>query len=332
MKKFFDVKNEKYLDFEEKDIVKKDKDIIKIKNKYFNVILNDLEKTYYVFDVFNNKKEAEKYEINKLNKYFIKCAFDNVYYHDTYNVRKNNSFPTTYTLNIGDKCLFGNLTNCSIIDKDERGYYYIKYYPSELEIKKNPEIENNFDYSVKHWSQVFPYVENAETIEFEKNEIIYYNMCIDNIISKYFKFGIDLNPEYQRESVWTEEQKVLLIDSIYKSINIGAFVLVEKKWFNNNDVISEMYEILDGKQRLTAIIDYISSKFKYKGKYYHELSSKSRNEFENQPIMIGTLKLDRNDFSYNRKKIINQFIRLNECGTTMKKSVIDKAKELIKEG
>ena len=91
-----------------------------------------------------------------------------------------------------------------------------------------------------------------------------------------------------------------------------------------------MYEILDGKQRLSAIIDYVSSKFTYRGKYYHELSGATRSEFENQQILVGKLNLRRNGIACDKNKVIEQFIRLNECGTSMDKEIIDKAKKMIK--
>jgi hypothetical protein len=90
-----------------------------------------------------------------------------------------------------------------------------------------------------------------------------------------------------------------------------------------------MFEILDGKQRLTAIIDYVSSKFPYQGKYWHELSPYSQSQFENQGILIGEMKLNRKDNEYNRKQVIEQFVRLNEGGTSMDKEILDKAKKMI---
>ena len=197
------------------------------------------------------------------------------------------------------------------------------------EIKKKPEIANNEKYAARHWRQIFPVVENPEIIKFDSNDISYYNYCIEGLLLSYFHNGIDLNPDYQRSSVWTEEQKVKLIDSIYRHINIGSIVLVEKKWFNNQEIVSDMYEILDGKQRLSAIIDYVSSKFPYRGKYYYELSGATRSEFENQQILVGKLSLGRGGAAYDKNKVIEQFIRLNECGTSMDISVIERAKQMI---
>jgi hypothetical protein len=331
MNRFFDVKTEKFLNLDEKDITKNNKhSAIKIKNKYYNILFDRLEKIYYIFDVAKTIKDLNT-EIDEENKYVIKIALNNAIWDDTYGVKNWKPFPEKVELNIGDSCICGALQRCTVIGKDKRGYYYIKYYPSPWEVKKNPEIENNPHYRPVHWSHVFPVVAEPMTIDFVESDVNYSNTCISGLLMKYFKFGIDMNPEYQRGNVWTEEQQVKLIDSIYSNINIGSFVLVEKKWFENYNVVSDMYEILDGKQRLTAIIDYVSSKFTYRGKYYHELSEYTRSKFENQQILIGMMKLSKKDDSYNRKQVIKQFIRLNECGTSMEKSIIDKAKEIVNE-
>lgn len=332
MKKFFDVNTKKYLNWDEKDIVSFYYNAgFKIKNKYYRSLFDEVEQTYYIFACVKTLKELSKIKLDPEHEYVIKWAFNHEYYHDTYNARKSIPFPDTYELNPGDKCLLGNLTNCSIIAKDERGYYYIKHYPAKWEINKNPEIANTPSYTAKNWSHVYPVVENPVDLKFDSSDVIYSNCCIDGLLTKYFHFGIDLNPKYQRGNVWTEEQKVKLIDSIYRDINIGSIVLVEKQWFNEYNVVSEMYEVLDGKQRLTTIIDYISSKFKYRGKYYYELSENTRHEFENKQILVGNLKLNRESQTYNRKKVLEQFIRLNECGTSMEKSIIDNAKKMIED-
>jgi hypothetical protein len=326
MIKFFDVVNEIYLDLDANDISSYFDGGIKIKSKYYRVILNKQENTYYVFDVSNVKKDLKK-GLDAENKYVIKCKFD--YVINSVCAKFHVPFYDKREMNIGDKCIVGAWTNCTIFDKDARGFYYIKHYAAKWQIEKNPELIDKPNYDVVHWSEVYPVIENPHVIKFNENNVRYYNQDINGLLTKFFHFGVDLNPEYQRGNVWSDEQKELLIDSIYKRINIGSFVFVEKKWFHNNDVTDYMYEILDGKQRYTAILDYIMGKFPYHGKYYHELSPVTRNEFENCQVLIGELQLDKNTSEYNKKKVLEQFIRLNECGTTMDKSIIENARKIM---
>lgn len=329
MKRFFDVKSEKFLSLDANDIVSCDNNIIKIKSKYYFVFLDMLEDIYYIFDISKTKGGLSTV-IDYENEYFIKFSLNREIWNNTYGVRKIIPFPKNVEMNVGDKCICGALNNCIIVAKDERGYYYIKYFPSDWQVKKNPEIKDKPSYRAVHWHSVNPVVDNPFLIEIKPSDVFYSNQSISGLLDKYFHFGIDVNPEYQRGNVWTEEQKVKLIDSIFNNINIGSFVFVEKKWFTDeHEITSEMFEILDGKQRLTAIIDYVSSKFPYKGKYWHELSPYSQSQFENQGILVGEMKLNRKDKEYNRKQVIEQFVRLNEGGTSMDKEILYKAKKMI---
>jgi len=63
-------------------------------------------------------------------------------------------------------------------------------------------------------------------------------------------------PDYQREpKIWRLKDKQLLIDSIVKDIDIP-------KLYFHQDVSNEVYEVVDGQQRLWAIWEYIDNEYK----------------------------------------------------------------------
>ena len=52
---------------------------------------------------------------------------------------------------------------------------------------------------------------------FSKNQdvrINFNNSTIESLLHTYYNFGINMNPDYQRDYVWTMEDKLLLIDII----------------------------------------------------------------------------------------------------------------------
>jgi uncharacterized protein with ParB-like and HNH nuclease domain len=67
------------------------------------------------------------------------------------------------------------------------------------------------------------------------------------------KFNLD--PEYQRKSVWSDEQQSLLIDSILKNIPIPPIFLRE----HIDKQGKTSFEVIDGKQRLTSIFRFIDN-------------------------------------------------------------------------
>jgi len=60
-----------------------------------------------------------------------------------------------------------------------------------------------------------------------------------------------------------DEQK--LIESVFNRVDIGKFVFIHLGY--HSDI---MYEILDGKQRLTALYRFYTDQFTYNGYYYSE--------------------------------------------------------------
>jgi uncharacterized protein with ParB-like and HNH nuclease domain len=133
--------------------------------------------------------------------------------------------------------------------------------------------------------------------------------------------GVDFDVDYQREHVWTLDDKVALIDSIYNNIDIGKFLFAERSMGHEG----KLYEIIDGKQRLTAICEFYEGRFMYNGFYFAELSNADKSKFEGHGIAWGYLQ------NPTKKAVYETFIKLNTSGRPMKNEDIDKVKKLLDE-
>jgi len=71
----------------------------------------------------------------------------------------------------------------------------------------------------------------------------------NHLLNKY-----NYDPVYQRKSVWTDEKRAFLIDSILKNFPIPPIFLHQKI---NSDTGKTSFDVVDGKQRLTAITMFI---------------------------------------------------------------------------
>ena len=67
----------------------------------------------------------------------------------------------------------------------------------------------------------------------------------------------DLHPDYQRNKVWDLQRKSRLIESLIMNIPIPPIFLYE--------VSPSKYEVMDGLQRISTIIDFLNNKFTLKG-------------------------------------------------------------------
>ena len=95
---------------------------------------------------------------------------------------------------------------------------------------------------------------------------------------------LDMDPPYQRRSVWNQAFKDYFIDTILLSYPAPAIFLYEE--ITPEGIAS--YHVVDGKQRLTAIFDFVSSGFPVsdkcersdlRGKYFKELDDATKRDF-----------------------------------------------------
>jgi len=74
---------------------------------------------------------------------------------------------------------------------------------------------------------------------------------------------IDFDPPYQRKgNIWNEKAKAYLIDSIINEYDLPKMYLADFSFGNSKlNMKSRRYAVIDGKQRLQAIIQFIANKF-----------------------------------------------------------------------
>jgi hypothetical protein len=132
--------------------------------------------------------------------------------------------------------------------------------------------------------------------------------------------GVDFSPEYQREYVWSLEDKVKLIDSIFNNITIGFFVFAKLSYQEDG----KQYEIVDGKQRLSTLIDFFEDRFSYNGVFYSELSNNDMRHFDETMISAGTLE------NPSEKEKYAAFLAVNTFGKVMDESHLESVKAKYK--
>ncbi len=96
------------------------------------------------------------------------------------------------------------------------------------------------------------------------------------------KHRVVLQPPYQREHVWDQEDDSLLIDTLERGWTVPRIYV--------NLTKSGIYEVVDGQQRLTAIFAYTAGGFRltdvarHKGKKFDELPAEVQNRILDYPL------------------------------------------------
>jgi hypothetical protein len=225
-----------------------------------------------------------------------------------------------YTFAVGDKVAIGCLIDPVVEEVLENGKLYRIRYAIKHNNYGHPYIEENME-KYSWWHELRPVNKATESlIANEDVRLDYSPMVLSSLLSRYYFFGTNMNPEYQRDYVWSEEDKIALIDSIFNGIDIGKFAYIHTEDYREG---VPLYEILDGKQRLRAILDYYENRFPYKGKYFNDLCKRDQNWFENYRVSVADTR------GLTQQQILRYFVSLNSQGRIMDAAHLDKVRSMI---
>lgn len=230
----------------------------------------------------------------------------------------------TRSFEVGEQVIVGHLENVTILEKLEDGYAYLYSYQWPERNKQHSvtmyraswwvDIEKNKDTS--NVPRLFsPYV---------RRHVIYCDLS--SILSHITNGGLVCDPLYQRGYVWTEENRVALIESIFDFIDIGSFLLLRNACFNHTgDKSTKTYRtitgelvkvkrcedntvaIIDGQQRLTTIINFVEGRWAYKGLFFSQLNIQDQREFLHTSVGFSIVDEDQT----TDKEIIRMFLQAN---------------------
>jgi hypothetical protein len=118
---------------------------------------------------------------------------------------------------------------------------------------------------------------------------------VETLVRRIEDGDIDLQPDFQRQEVWSRAKKRKLIDTILRNWSIPPVHLVRTH--------SGELEVLDGQQRLTAMRDFFRNDFSIsgaiepldsaiqslQGMFYRDLEPSVRRQIQTFPIRCFTL-------------------------------------------
>ncbi len=136
---------------------------------------------------------------------------------------------------------------------------------------------------------------------------------------------LDLSPDFQRRAVWSEKAKSYLVDTVVRGKPMPKIIITQELRDRKNIRV-----VVDGQQRLRAIIGYIDGDFKisrahskkYGGLAFDNLPDDVRNDFLKYEIGVDLLY----DVPYS--EILDIFARINTYTVKLNKQETLNAKYL----
>ena len=143
----------------------------------------------------------------------------------------------------------------------------------------------------------------------------YLNDTIKEYIDDY---GLILNPDFQRGHVWNENQQQKFIEYILRGGRMDYIKFNHTSW-SNFDKNGEMV-VVDGLQRLTAIMKFLNNELKVFDNYSKDFTNFYPLRYT-LPIMINNLK--------TRKEYLKWYLEINNGGTPHTTDEIKKVEVML---
>jgi uncharacterized protein with ParB-like and HNH nuclease domain len=141
---------------------------------------------------------------------------------------------------------------------------------------------------------------------------------LKDCLAHYNDIGLNLDPDFQRGHVWTETQQQKYVEFMLRGgrgANVIRFNCVG--WMKN---FKGPFEIVDGKQRLTAALKFLNNELEVFGCFLSDFEEKI-------PIEVDFV-FQINDLK-TRKQVLQWYIDLNSAGTPHSNEEIERVKNLL---
>ena len=137
--------------------------------------------------------------------------------------------------------------------------------------------------------------------------------------------NLQMNPDFHRGNVWTEEQQIKYLEFFFrggKSANVIYFNCPSYGRVTDKCDYPDMV-LVDGLQRLTAFIRFLNNEIPIFGTFYKD--------FEDSPRMSNSmLKFNINDLQ-TRAEVLRWYIEMNSGGVVHSSEEIERVKELLRQ-
>lgn len=144
--------------------------------------------------------------------------------------------------------------------------------------------------------------------------------ALDQAIEDYVdNYGLVMDSDFQRGHVWTKEQQTAYMEFLIRG---GRPSHIKFNDPSINGGTSDFFVVVDGLQRLTAMLEYLKGNVKVFGHYPNEIEGieKLTNRIH-IPFMINSLK--------TKKEVLRWYLELNTGGTPHTEDEINKVKGML---
>jgi hypothetical protein len=148
----------------------------------------------------------------------------------------------------------------------------------------------------------------------------YVEQCLERYKENYH---LELDPDFQRAHVWTQDQQIRYVEYLFKGGNFSRDILFNMPhWGTGRNDVGNMV-LVDGKQRIQAVLLFLHNQLPIFGSLF--------NEWDDAKIVCRGIDLIfRVNSLLTRKVVLQWYLDLNTGGTIHTNEEIEKVRKLYK--
>ena len=138
------------------------------------------------------------------------------------------------------------------------------------------------------------------------------------------RHGLELNPDFQRGHVWSEEQQISYVEYLLSQPDRdkSTSVVFNKAGWQTGRISSKPMVCVDGLQRITACIAFLDNKIKVYDTYYKDYEGHLP-DYPGLQFTIGGFK--------NREEVLQWYLQINAMGTPHTKEELDRVRDMLED-
>ena len=131
---------------------------------------------------------------------------------------------------------------------------------------------------------------------------------------------LQLNPDFQRGHVWTENQQISFVEFLLRGGESGRLV-----YFNHPGWMGSFigdFVCVDGLQRITAILRFFNNEIPAFGSFY--------SEYEDRIDSTNSIRINVNNLK-TKKEVLQWYIEMNSGGTPHSTKELERVRKMMDE-
>lgn len=145
---------------------------------------------------------------------------------------------------------------------------------------------------------------------------------INHWLGRYIEeYQLDIDPDFQRGHVWSEEQQIAYVEFGLRGGASGQHILTNHPNWMGSKCTEGPFQLVDGKQRLTAVRAFINNEITAFGSYYNTFEDRMSFLDPSFILHVNTLK--------TRAEVLQWYLEINSGGVVHTEEELARVRKLL---